>query len=66
MSKPLVFIGAGVAWLVLAALSGFEISSRRVDGFCGSDGCRSCRQLLRVLGFHGAGEVEECAGFGIL
>lgn len=33
MSKPLVFIGAGVAWLVLAALSGFEISSRRVDGF---------------------------------
>lgn len=33
MSKPLVFIGAGVAWAVLAALSGFEISSRRVDGF---------------------------------
>lgn len=33
MSKPLVFIGAGVAWLVLAALSGFEISSRRVNGF---------------------------------
>lgn len=33
VSKPLVFIGAGVAWLVLAALSGFELSSRRVDGF---------------------------------
>lgn len=33
VSKPLVFIGAGVAWLVLAALSGFEISNRRVDGF---------------------------------
>lgn len=33
VSKPLVFIGAGVAWLVLAALSGLEISSRCVDGF---------------------------------
>lgn len=33
VSKPLVFIGAGVALLVLAPLSGFEISSRRVDGF---------------------------------
>ncbi len=32
-SKPLLFIGAGVAWLVLAALSGLELSSRRVDGF---------------------------------
>ena len=31
--KPLLFIGAGVAWLVLAALSGLELSSRRVDGF---------------------------------
>lgn len=33
MSKPLLFIGAGVTWLVLAALSGLELSSRRVDGF---------------------------------
>lgn len=33
VNKPLVFIGAGVAWLALAALSGFELSSRRVDGF---------------------------------
>lgn len=33
VSKPLLFIGAGVAWLVLAALSGLELSSRRVDGF---------------------------------
>lgn len=33
MSKPLLFIGAGVVWLVLAALSGLELSSRRVDGF---------------------------------
>ncbi|RGJ68277.1 hypothetical protein DXD49_05240 [Collinsella sp. TM05-38] len=32
-SKPLLFIGAGVTWLVLAALSGLELSSRRVDGF---------------------------------
>lgn len=32
-NKPLLFIGAGVAWLVLAALSGLELSSRRVDGF---------------------------------
>lgn len=33
VSKPLLFIGAGIAWLVLAALSGLELSSRRVDGF---------------------------------
>lgn len=33
VNKPLLFIGAGVAWLVLAALSGLELSSRRVDGF---------------------------------
>lgn len=33
VSKPLLFIGAGVAWLVLGALSGLELSSRRVDGF---------------------------------
>lgn len=33
VSKPLLFIGAGVAWLILAALSGLELSSRRVDGF---------------------------------
>lgn len=33
VSKPLLFIGAGVAWLVLAALSGLELSSRCVDGF---------------------------------
>lgn len=33
VSKPLLFIGAGVAWLVLVALSGLELSSRRVDGF---------------------------------
>lgn len=33
VSKPLLFIGACVAWLVLAALSGLELSSRRVDGF---------------------------------
>lgn len=33
VGKPLLFIGVGVAWLVLAALSGLELSSRRVDGF---------------------------------
>lgn len=33
VDKPLLFIGAGVAWFVLAALSGLELSSRRVDGF---------------------------------
>lgn len=33
VSKPLLFMGAGVVWLVLAALSGLELSSRRVDGF---------------------------------
>lgn len=33
VSKPLMFIGVGVAWLVLAALSGLELSNRRVDGF---------------------------------
>lgn len=33
VSKPLLHIGAGVTWLVLAALSGLELSSRRVDGF---------------------------------
>ena len=32
VGKPLLFIGVGVAWLVLAALSGLELSSRRVDG----------------------------------
>lgn len=31
--KPLLFIGAGVVWLILAALSGLELSSRRVDDF---------------------------------
>ena len=33
VSKPLVLIGVSVAWLILAALSGLELSSRRVDGF---------------------------------
>lgn len=33
VDKPLLFIGAGIIWLVLAALSGLELSSRRVDGF---------------------------------
>lgn len=33
VDKPLLFIGAGIAWLVLAAMSGLELSSRRVDGF---------------------------------
>lgn len=33
VSKPLLFVGAGIVWLVLAALSGLELSSRRVDGF---------------------------------
>ena len=33
VDKPLLFIVVGVAWLVLAALSGLELSSRRVDGF---------------------------------
>lgn len=33
VSKPLLFIGACVAWLVLTELSGLELSSRRVDGF---------------------------------
>lgn len=33
VSKPLLLIGAGVAWLVLATLSGLELSSRHVDGF---------------------------------
>lgn len=31
--KPLLFIVAGVAWLIFAALSGLELSSRRVDSF---------------------------------
>lgn len=33
VGKPLLFVGAGIVWLVLAALSGLELSSRRVDGF---------------------------------
>ena len=33
VDKPLLFVGAGIVWLVLAALSGLELSSRRVDGF---------------------------------
>lgn len=33
VDKPLLFIGAGIVWLVLAAMSGLELSSRRVDGF---------------------------------
>lgn len=33
MDKPLLFIGFGVVWLTFAALSGLELSSRRVDGF---------------------------------
>lgn len=33
MRKPLLFVVTGVAWLILAALSGLELSSRRVDGF---------------------------------
>lgn len=33
VSKPLLFIGAGVFWIALAAMSGLELSSRRVDGF---------------------------------
>ena len=33
VSKPLLFVGAGVVWLILAAMSGLELSSRRVDGF---------------------------------
>lgn len=33
VSKPLLFVGAGIVWPVLAALSGLELSSRRVDGF---------------------------------
>lgn len=28
-----LFVGAGIVWLVLAAISGLELSSRRVDGF---------------------------------
>lgn len=33
VDKPLLFIGSGVVWLAFAALSGLELSSRRVDGF---------------------------------
>lgn len=33
VDKPLLFIGFGVVWLTFAALSGLELSSRRVDGF---------------------------------
>ena len=33
VQKPLLFVVAGVAWLILAALSGLELSSRRVDSF---------------------------------
>lgn len=33
VSKPLLFVGAGIVWLVLAAMSGLELSGRRVDGF---------------------------------
>lgn len=36
VQKPLLFIGAGVVWLIFAALSGLELSSRRVDGFVGA------------------------------
>lgn len=33
LSKPLLFVGAGIVWLVLEAMSGLELSGRRVDGF---------------------------------
>lgn len=33
VDKPLLFIGFDVVWLTFAALSGLELSSRRVDGF---------------------------------
>lgn len=33
VGKPLLFIGAGIAWLVFTVMSGLELSSRRVDGF---------------------------------
>ena len=33
VSKPLLFVGAGIVWLFLAAMSGLELSGRRVDGF---------------------------------
>ena len=33
VQKPLLFVVVGVVWLILAALSGLELSSRRVDGF---------------------------------
>lgn len=33
VDKPLLFIASGVVWLAFAALSGLELSSRRVDGF---------------------------------
>ena len=36
VQKPLLFVLAGVVWLILAALSGLELSSRRVDGFVGA------------------------------
>lgn len=53
VSKPLLFIGAGVAWLVLAALSGLELSSRRVDGFVVATVAALAGSYC-VLGFHGA------------
>lgn len=33
VDKPLLFIASGVVWLAFVALSGLELSSRRVDGF---------------------------------
>ena len=33
VGRQLLFIGAGIVWLVFAAMSGLELSSRRVDGF---------------------------------
>ena len=33
VSKSLLFFGAGIAWLILKAMSGLELSGRRVDGF---------------------------------
>ena len=33
VGRQLLFIGAGIVWLVLAAMSGLELSGRRVDGF---------------------------------
>lgn len=33
VNRPLLFVAAGVVWLILAVVSGLELSSRRVDGF---------------------------------